>query len=35
VYTEKNALMKVIEKMVVLLDEKEIDTLIEILEKLK
>jgi len=27
--------MKVIEKMVVLLDEKEIDTLIEILEKLK
>ena len=33
--SEENSLMKVIEKMVDLLDEREIGTLIEILEKLK
>ena len=33
--SEENSLMKVIEKMVDLLNEKEIGTLIEILEKIK
>jgi DNA-binding MarR family transcriptional regulator len=33
--SEENSLMKIIENMVNLLDEREIDTLIEILEKLR